>query len=244
MRPALACLLTLFAAVAVGAPPVIEGDRKADAGKMLRLSVKLDKGQKAVWAVYPPDGADFEFEADGRFRATALPGKYHVTVTVAGPDATGAFDLRQKTEAVEFGSKADKKVTPDKDKVAPKPKVDPKPKVEPVTSFKVLFVYESGATHTAAEKAVMEGRAVEEWLTANCTGGKGGWLRRDKDTDPAADTTEFRGVWAAVKADLDARPAQKYPCVAVVVNNKATIDAVAATPAEMVKVLAKYREGK
>lgn len=118
----------------------------------------------------------------------------------------------------------------------PKPD-DPKPP-QPVTSFRVFLVYESGATYSSAVNSVLYGNAVEEWLNANCTGGKAGWRRRDKDLSGDADPT-MAAMWNAVKPAVTT-----IPCAAVEVNGKVEIIPLGKTPAEMVATFKKYREGK
>lgn len=117
---------------------------------------------------------------------------------------------------------------------------DPKPpEPTPVTSFRVIFVVETGNTITAAQNSVIYGKAVEDWMTANCTGGKDGWRRRDKDATEGKDTTTMNALWAAVKPKVTSTP-----CVAVERNGKVEIIPVAATPADMLATFKRYLEGK
>lgn len=100
---------------------------------------------------------------------------------------------------------------------------DPKPKPpEPVTSFRVIFVYESSAAMTPAVQRVMFGEKVRTFLDVKTTAGpKGdkGWRRFDKDVvatndpDPA-----FRSLWEAAKPKVTT-----VPCVVIAVNDKAEI---------------------
>lgn len=124
----------------------------------------------------------------------------------------------------------------------PKPDPDPPPdpKPVPVTSFRVIFIYESGDTLTPKQNSVIYGKTVEDFLIANCTGGKTGFRRRDKDAPGEADAT-FAALWAAVKAKLKMGDT---PCVAIERDGKVDIIPLSATPAEMVAVLRKYAEGK
>ena len=100
------------------------------------------------------------------------------------------------------------------------PPVDPDkpPPVVPVTSFRAFLVTESGQTVTAAQSSALFGIKVEEALTTACTGGRDGWQRRDKDTDPAADTTGLKSFWAAAKPLITTTPS-----IAVEVNGKASV---------------------
>ena len=253
MRTAFAALL-LFASVGLAQPPAIPaagdaparravqaGDTVAVAeGRFADVKVDVPAGASVVWRFYPPPPQKAADLAPGRAIFAGEPGKvYVVTAVVIDFDKKSVVDTEF---AVEFAGKVPAPPAPDPtpkpEPPAPKPPAPPAP--EPVTSFKVLLVYESGATHTAAQKAVLEGKVVEEWLTANCTGGKAGWGRRDKDADPAADTTPIGPVWAAAKPGVTSTPA-----LFVAVNEKvAVIDPFPATPAEAVRVLDKYRGGK
>jgi len=119
----------------------------------------------------------------------------------------------------------------------PPPPVDPIiPKPKPVvTSFRVALVFESGQTMTAAQTNVFYGGVVEEWMTANCTGGKAGWRRRDRNADGDADQ-KFNEMWTAAKPALTTTP-----CVVVEVNKKIEIIPFEPTPAAMVAKLAEYK---
>lgn len=116
----------------------------------------------------------------------------------------------------------------------PKP-IDPKPAV---TSFRVFLIYESGATYSSAVNSVLYGSVVEEWLNANCTGGKAGWRRRDKDLSGDADPT-MAAMWNAIKPNVTT-----IPCVGVEVNGKVELIPLEATPAAMVKKLESYKGAK
>jgi hypothetical protein len=172
------------------------------------------------------------------YSVDALPeakGRVHLTLVlgvrkVGDPIATTCVDVN--------GGQA-----PQPPPVPPKP-VDPVvpdpvvPKPVPVTSFRVIFIVETADTLTAAQRAVVYGKAVEEWTTANCTGGKNGWRRRDKSVPGDADPT-MAALWAAIQPNVTTTPA-----VAVEVNGKVEIIPVEATPAKMIDVLKTYRGGK
>lgn len=124
------------------------------------------------------------------------------------------------------------------DPVAPPPK--PKPDVPaPVTSFRVVLVYESTDTLPANVTGVLYARAVEEFLTANCTGGRSGWDRRDKDTATETDATPLKDVWPTIRAAVTTTP-----CVAIVVNNRVTLEPFPKTVPEMITLLKSYAGGK
>lgn len=117
----------------------------------------------------------------------------------------------------------------------PDPKPDDPPKPQPVTSFRVFLVYESAQTQTQAQTNVLFGSKVESWLNDNCTGGKAGWRRRDKDADGDADPT-MAALWKAVK-----EKATTVPFAAVEVNGKVEIIPLESTPDAMVEKLKTYR---
>jgi hypothetical protein len=170
------------------------------------------------------------------------PGEYLVLCSYAKGD--DSFEL--KWEGTLTGGVAPPGPTPP----GPKPPDPPAPPV-PVTSFRVVFVYESGTNLTAAQSAVIYGKAVEAYLNATCTkeGNLPGWRRYDKDTDAANEQPTMRALWAAVKPALTT-----VPCVVIEVNGKADILAidkpdgkggrVTLTPAEALALLKKYAEGK
>lgn len=116
----------------------------------------------------------------------------------------------------------------------PAPGPAPSP-TDPVTSFRVVVVYESGDSLTAPQRAVVYGKAVEDWLTANCTGGAAGWRRRDKDAPGDADPT-MAALWAAVRPKVTVTP-----CLAVERNGKVDIIPLGATPDAMLTTLKTYR---
>ena len=110
-------------------------------------------------------------------------------------------------------------------------------------------MYESGDSLTAAQRGIVYGKAVEDFLTANCTGGKSGWRRRDKDAPGENDAT-MAALWAAVEPGTlpDGKPDPKRitvtPCVVMERNGKVEIVNLEATPAAMIDKLKKYRDGK
>ena len=161
----------------------------------------------------------------------------NVTLSCWGVDKTGKpVKLATFQIAANLGPQP-----PPVDPNKPKPP-EPKPPVV-VTSFRVILVYESADTLTAAQNSVLYGKEVENWLNANCTGGKAGWRRRDKDLSGENDPA-IVAVWDAVKAEFASPKNTKTPAVAIQVNDKIDIIPLAATPAEMVATLTKYLKGQ
>lgn len=118
----------------------------------------------------------------------------------------------------------------------PKP-VDP-PAPKPAASLRVFLVFESADTLAPAQRAVLYGKAVEEWLDRNCTGGKDGWRRRDKDAPGEADP-KMAALWKAIQPNV-----KTTPCVAVERDGKVELIDLGETPAKMVETLDKYKGGK
>ncbi len=128
--------------------------------------------------------------------------------------------------------------TPPVPPVPPVPPTPPTPTPDPLKSFRVIVIYESAMTLTADQRAVAYGKAVEDWLNANCTEGKNGWRRRDKDAPGESDPT-MAALWAAVKPAITTTP-----CIAIERNGKVTIINLDATPARMIETLNAYKGGK
>lgn len=125
---------------------------------------------------------------------------------------------------------------PDPNPPGPKPP-DPTPPgpVDPLKTFRIIFVFESGDNLTPAQRAVVYGKAVEDYLIANCTGGRAGFRRRDKDAPGENDPT-MAALWAAVQPAVTVTP-----CVAIERNGKVDIINLEATPAKMIETFQKYR---
>lgn len=123
----------------------------------------------------------------------------------------------------------------------PKPDPDPPgpdPKPTPAKSFRVIFAVESGATLTTAQSGIIYGAAVEEWLIKNCTGGKDGFRRRDKD-NPTVTGKELNEIWMAAHPLVTTTP------VAIVEKNThIEIIPLEATPEKMIVVFQEYLDGK
>lgn len=123
----------------------------------------------------------------------------------------------------------------------PKPIDPPKPGPTPVPAkeFRVFLVYESvggKANITAEQQAILFGNVVEKYLDANCTKGKEGWRRRDKDSPAGGD---MAGLWTAAKPQFTT-----FPCVVVQKDEDVKIIPFEATPEAMVAELEARRTGK
>lgn len=122
----------------------------------------------------------------------------------------------------------------------PVPPVPPGPPV-PVTSFRVIFAFESGATLTAAQNGILYGKQVEDYLKANTTpeNNIAGFRRYDRDTDASKDQPTMAALWAAVKPQITT-----VPCWIIERNGKAEILPFPASVADALETLKKYKEGR
>lgn len=96
---------------------------------------------------------------------------------------------------------------------------DTKPPV-PVSSFRVIFIKESGVTLDAAQTAIPGAKAVRDYLFSKTTRENGvtGWREYDPDTDATNDQPTMRAMWEQVKPKLTA-----IPCIAIEVNGNVEI---------------------
>lgn len=120
----------------------------------------------------------------------------------------------------------------------PTPPVPPTP--VPVSSFRVIFVYESSKTLTASQISVMDSKIVRDYLLQNTTpeGSYAGFRKYDKDQDSSKDTPKINAIWQATKSKVTS-----VPCVAVEVNGHVDILPLEVTPAAQVEVFKKYKSG-
>lgn len=228
-------LLLLALASAVGAsPPDVPAAVKAKPGQLVRVTVKADPDKlghaknftdaEAFWGELagPKGTRQFVFQAP-------LDGKR--SSFVVGWWTDGELEGSTTTIEVDTGTAP---IPP------PKP-VDPKtvdPPVPPVvSSFRVIFVYESSVTFTQPQKNVIMGKVVEDYLTRNTTGEGvwAGWGRFDKDVETLNGAPVMSKLWADVKPKLTV-----FPCMVVEVNGHADILNLPTNPADAIATLTKY----
>ena len=211
-----------------------------DVNKFLFLDVQGYKGA-VTWAFSTPGIVALLPDAPAGITSQYYPGvtqgesspQWHKPPTVNSVPCLGVKEGSTKISAwgvVDGRAKLIAELTMQIGPAPPKPDdpIVPKPP-QPVTSFRVFLIYESGTTYTAAVNSVLYGNVVEEWLNANCTGGKAGWRRRDKDLSGDADPT-MAAMWNAIKPNVTT-----IPCVGVEVNGKVELIPLEKTPAELVK---------
>ncbi len=165
--------------------------------------------------------------------ARNVPGTYSVQAVRNGKPEDGPENNGQPVVITVTGARPPP--VPPTPPVPPLPPEPPTP--QPVTSFRVIFVHESGATLPAAQQSVMGAKSVRDYLNAKCTpeGGLPGWRQRDKDTDGSKDQPTMAALWAAVKPKLTA-----IPCIVVELNGKAEILPFPTNAADALTLLKKY----
>lgn len=118
----------------------------------------------------------------------------------------------------------------------PQPDPDDPPAPGPVTSFRVIFVKESGETLPPGQSAIPGAKAIRDYLTAKTTpeGNLAGWREYDPQQITANEQPTMRALWESVKPQLLAAP-----CLVIEVNGRAT---VMPFPADVNACLAKLKE--
>lgn len=177
----------------------------------------------------------------GRWGKRELKGPFVYLGTATGKGrASVAFvpvGVKTKADIVRAVIDADSGQGP----IPPPTPVEPKVEPKPAATFRVLFVYESGDTLTAAQNGVLYAKSLADYLDARCTkdGPTAGWRRRDKDASADAETPGIKTLWAAVKPHLTATP-----CLVIEADGKADILPLPATAADALATLKKYAGDK
>jgi hypothetical protein len=120
----------------------------------------------------------------------------------------------------------------------PEPDVDPvdPPTPGPITSFRVIFVKESGQTLNPGQTAIPGAKVIRDYLTAKTTpeGNLAGWREYDPQQITANEQPTMKALWEKVKPNLI--PA---PCVVIEVNGRFT---VLPFPADVNAMMMKLKE--
>lgn len=179
VRLAAAAVCGVVALVAVlpisAQPPVVSGETKIKAGKMLELSVPLAPGESALWDVYPPEKVHYRVFAEparkdaagkivapatSNLNGAALAGDVYVKVTVFRVEDGGVVAVAKMVPVSFGGQKATPPVPPvpddgkkKDDKKKDDKKTDPTPQPEAVSL--VFAVVEEGTARTTAQAKVM-----------------------------------------------------------------------------------------
>jgi hypothetical protein len=114
--------------------------------------------------------------------------------------------------------------------------IDPPVPPGPVTSFRVIFVKESGAILPPNQTAIPGAKILRDYLTLKTTpeGGLAGWREYDPQQITASEQPTMRALWESVKPKL-----LPSPCLVIEVNGKAT---VMPFPSDVNSALAKLKE--
>lgn len=212
-----------------------------ETGKWFRVSAKGVTGPVA-WQTDQGGTPEFGASGDGSeftgylrggdwvsFTAIDYEGRSHVTTRLSanhGPQPPPPPNPVVPVDPVE--------PTPVEPLPPPQP---PQPPPTPVTSFRVIFVRESGITLPASQASVPGAKVIRDYLFAKTTRESGvtGWREYDPQTDAANEQPMMRALWDAVKPKLTT-----FPCVVVEVNGKADIVPYPANAAEALALLKKY----
>lgn len=117
----------------------------------------------------------------------------------------------------------------------PAPDPDPKPPV-PTTSFRVIFVKESGVTLNAEQMAIPGAKTIRDYLTAKTTpeGGLAGWREYDPQQNVTNEQPTMKALWTAVRPKISSVPA-----MVIEINGNATVMPFPANANEALETLKK-----
>lgn len=236
-------LLLVAAAASYAAPPEVPAELSTPAGKVKEFTVKVPAGKKLEYRLVGGNAAFRGFPGD-------VPDE---TVFWIIPETDGPLWIVWWYT----GERGSKVTEVNKGKAPPEPAPPPKPKPdkpdepdvkppEPLASFRVILVYESEKNLTSAQNAVIYGKAVEEYLNANCTGGKNGWRRREQNSPGENDPT-MAALWESVRPGKlpDGRPDPNritvVPCAVMERNGRVEIVNLDPSPAKMVDTFTRFR---
>ncbi len=152
-----------------------------------------------------------------------------VELLIVPVGSTKAADVIRKTIDVDAGD-------------GPRPPPDPiDPPAPVVTSFRVIWIHESGATLPQHQISVMDAKSVRDYLNASTTkdGAQPGWRRWDRDINADMDFPAMKAFWANAKPKITT-----VPCVAIEVNGKADVYPFPASPADAIKLFRSKNGGK
>ena len=118
----------------------------------------------------------------------------------------------------------------------PGPTPQPEPTPGPVTTFRVIFVKESGSTLSAQQSSIPAAAEIRNYLNRKTTSeiAVPGWREYDPQQNVTNEQPNMKALWNAVKPNL-----QTFPCMVVEVNGRATIMPFPASVADAVQTLKK-----
>jgi len=103
----------------------------------------------------------------------------------------------------------------------PEPEPDDPTPPGPVTSFRVIWIMESGDTLNAQQTAISGAKAIRDYLNAKTTrspDGQPGWREFDPQQITKDEPAVIQELWKAIKEKQ-----WSAPCVAIEVNNKVQV---------------------
>jgi len=109
----------------------------------------------------------------------------------------------------------------------------------PVSSFRVIFVVDSGAAGmTPQQVSIANSVPVRQWLDANCSkdGTYTGWRVYAKTTDATNELPAMKAVWTAALPKI-----ADNKCIVIQVNDKITIEPYPADAPAALALLKKYK---
>jgi len=224
------CLLFLFVTPIFGADPapkavtISQGKPiTVEVGKKCILTIETT-AKKVTWRA--PLGPD-TLAIDGkRLAVWATEGVYKFIAQVPSGDDV------LSTEVILT-------VTGPRPPPGPPPDPGPAPPVppQPVTSFRVIFSFESASTLTAVQNSVIYGKQVADYLNSHCTreSGHPDWRRYDQNVNTANELPNMKALWEAAKAKMTG-----VPCWVIERNGKADILPLPTSVADALKTLQSY----
>ena len=143
------------------------------------------------------------------------PGKLELIIVPIGVEKSENILRQELTVLGQMPNPPPDPVDPDVD-----PTPDPVDPPAPVSSFRVIFVKESGDTLNAQQSAIPAAKVIRDYLIAKTTkeGTQSGWREFDPEQGTEAETPMFKELWKAVKPKIT-----KVPCLVIEINGHATV---------------------
>lgn len=214
-------------------PPVVPKEIKATPGQLVRITVKTDK---------KIGNARNFTDADGFFGELVAPtGQRQFVFQPPLQGAKSSYVLSFWTEGELEGSTCtiivEGILPPIPVPPTPSPTPTPTPSPSPVTSYRVIWVYESASTLTPTQNSVLYAKSITDYLNTYCTkdNSQSSWRRFDKDTTATNDNSVMKSLWSVVKPSITT-----VPCLVIEVNGRATILPFPVSVDDALNTLKKY----
>jgi len=169
---------------------------------------------------------------DGKIETRKFVGPflYAVTAEIAGktelivvPVGVSSADQVERITLTVQGARPPPEPEPEPD--------DPTPPPGPVTSFRVIWIRESGDTLNPQQTAIPNAKVIRDYLNAKATD----WREYDPQQITKTEPEVIQELWKAIKEKQ-----WTAPCVAVEVNNKVQVLPFPANTADALTLLKKY----